>query len=158
MQIIGTTWIYYSKPFAVNTNDEILSRWKKRLFFGLGTIMVGLAYFGLVMPGIPTIPFVLLAAYFYLRSSDKMYAWLLRHRVFGKLLTSFQSRQANPYRVMLVVLLPSWGSIIVAEIWFVQNLWWRLVLLLIGIVGSILFIIFLKKHFKHPKGVVEDSV
>ena len=49
----------------------------------LGLICVGLAVVGIVLPLLPTVPFLLLAAFFFARSSSRLHYWLLSHRTFG---------------------------------------------------------------------------
>ena len=42
------------------------------------------------LPGIPTIDFVILAAFFFSRSSDRLHDWLVNHRYFGKMIGAYQ--------------------------------------------------------------------
>lgn len=131
------------------------SGWKKWLLFALGCGALGLAYVGLLMPGIPTVPFVLLAAFFYLRSSDRMYGWLMGHRIFGRMARNFQEKKGGWKRLALAVLLPSWGSVVVA-VWLIQNIYWRVAVVFFAILVSVWFVRFLMQHFKHSEGVSED--
>lgn len=50
---------------------------------GLGIICVALAAAGVLLPLLPTVPFLLLAAFFFARSSERLHTWLLSHRTFG---------------------------------------------------------------------------
>lgn len=50
---------------------------------GLGLICVALAAIGVVLPLLPTVPFLLLAAFFFARSSSRLHGWLLNHPTFG---------------------------------------------------------------------------
>lgn len=51
---------------------------------GLGC--VALAFLGVFLPLLPTVPFLLLAAFFFARSSETLHNWLLSHRRFGPLI------------------------------------------------------------------------
>jgi uncharacterized membrane protein YbaN (DUF454 family) len=56
---------------------------KKILFIVLGSITLVLGIVGIFLPILPTTPFLLLTAFFYLRSSEKLYTWLLTHEKYG---------------------------------------------------------------------------
>ncbi|HVR79517.1 MAG TPA: YbaN family protein [Acidimicrobiia bacterium] len=43
------------------------------------------------LPGIPTFDFVILAAFFFSMSSDRLYGWLVNHPVYGKMIRSYRS-------------------------------------------------------------------
>lgn len=60
----------------------------------LGLICVGLALVGMVLPLLPTVPFLLLAAFFFARSSERLHYWLLSHSTFGPLIEDWQARGA----------------------------------------------------------------
>lgn len=60
------------------------------LWAGLGILSVGLAVIGAVLPLLPTVPFLLLAAFFFSRSSPRLHNWLLSHRTFGPLIEDWQ--------------------------------------------------------------------
>ncbi|EEE39220.1 membrane protein [Rhodobacteraceae bacterium KLH11] len=64
------------------------------LWAGLGLLSVALAMIGVVLPLLPTVPFLLLAAFFFARSSSRLHNWLLSHRTFGPMITDWQSSGA----------------------------------------------------------------
>ncbi len=55
-----------------------------------GIICVGLAFIGVFLPILPTTPFLLLAAYFFAKSSKRLHSWLLNHKTFGSLIKNWQ--------------------------------------------------------------------
>jgi hypothetical protein len=65
------------------------SRILRGVYFLLGLICVGLAYLSF-LPGIPTFDFVILAAFFFARSSDRFHDWLMNHRVFGRIIRGYR--------------------------------------------------------------------
>ncbi len=129
-------------------------RLRKYFFFVLGTICLVLAYIGIFMPGIPGTPFILLTGYFYLRSSDKMYAWILKQRIFAKLIGEYEKNPNIPLRLKIYFLIPFWISILVAEFIFVRTLYQGIALGLFAVVFST-FILLLKKNSEQK---VEDLV
>ncbi|MGH1453312.1 MAG: YbaN family protein [Paracoccaceae bacterium] len=64
------------------------------IWASLGLISVGFGLIGIVLPLIPTVPFMLLAAFFFARSSERMHNWLLGHRIFGPAILDWQTRGA----------------------------------------------------------------
>ena len=64
-----------------------MRRW---LFVALGGVFVALGVVGVVLPGIPTTPFLLLASYFFVRSSPALHQRLLGSKLFGPTLRDWQ--------------------------------------------------------------------
>lgn len=63
---------------------------KRQLWRGFGLICVVLAMAGVVLPLVPTTPFLLLAAFAFARSSPRLHAWLMAHRQFGPLIRNWR--------------------------------------------------------------------
>ncbi len=66
----------------------------KFIWAGLGLICVALAAIGIVLPLLPTVPFILLAAFFFARSSSRLHNWLLTHPTFGPFIDDWNSSGA----------------------------------------------------------------
>ncbi|SIT82014.1 YbaN family protein [Pontibaca methylaminivorans] len=67
---------------------------------GWGALALGAA--GVVLPVLPTTPFVLLAAYMFGKGSPRLRAWLLAHRIFGPLTRDWEERGAIPRRAKIL--------------------------------------------------------
>ena len=63
---------------------------RRILYVGLGLMFAGIAYLGAILPLLPTTPWVLLAGYFFGRSSPRLQRWLLRTPYFGGLLADWE--------------------------------------------------------------------
>ena len=68
----------------------------RAVYFVLGLVCLILGLIGIVVPGMPTTVFILLAGYFWARSSRRFYAWLLAHRLFGQMIINWQTHRAIP--------------------------------------------------------------
>jgi len=80
---------------------------KKYFYMGIGFICVGLAYIGIVTPGIPFSIFLVIAAWAFAKSSPKMEAWLYNHPWFGKFLTNWNTKRVFPTKgkyAMIIVM------------------------------------------------------
>lgn len=74
-----------------------------RIFWGtVGILSIILAFAGMMLPVLPTVPFVLLAAFCFSRSSPRFHGMLMRHRVFGPQIREWQEHRAIDPRVKLI--------------------------------------------------------
>ena len=71
---------------------------RKALWVGLGLFFVGCAYIGIILPGVPTTFFVILAAWAFSKSSEKFNKWIHEHKLFGKYLTNWETKKVYPTR------------------------------------------------------------
>ena len=55
---------------------------------------LALGVIGIVLPGLPTVPFVLLSAFAAGRGSERLHAWLLGHRQFGPMIRDWERHGA----------------------------------------------------------------
>ena len=77
-----------------------------RLFWiVLGSLSLALGAAGIVLPLLPTTPFILVAAFAFARSSPRLHAWLVRHKVFGPLIENWQRYGAISRRAKIAGLL-----------------------------------------------------
>lgn len=65
----------------------------------LGLTFVGLGFLGIILPLVPTVPFMLLAAFCFARSSERLHDWILSHPQFGPPITEWRERGAISPRV-----------------------------------------------------------
>jgi len=75
---------------------------KRAAFLSLGYFFVGLGFVGAFLPVLPTVPFLILAAACFARSSPRLEAWLMEHRQFGPSLVRWRERGAIPRRMKAV--------------------------------------------------------
>lgn len=71
----------------------------------LACLFLILAIIGIFLPGLPTVPFLLLAAWFSARSSQRLHQWLHRHPIFGKLLTDWETNKSISRKSKIIAVL-----------------------------------------------------
>ena len=107
---------------------------------------LGLGLIGIFVPGLPTVPFVLLSAFAAARGSERLHAWLLAHRRFGPAIRDWQaqgaiSRQAKWLATAMMAL--SGGVMLL----LMPNRWWALP----GIVAMVLVAFWLWRRPEPPR-------
>jgi len=74
----------------MDSNPVVRTGWRRVAWVTLGLALVGLGYLGVLLPGLPTTPFLLAASYCFIRSSPRLHRWLRRSPVFGRLLRDWE--------------------------------------------------------------------
>lgn len=73
-----------------------------------GALALALGVVGIFLPMWPTTPFLLLAAACFIRSSDRLYAWLLEHEHLGPYIRDYHSGRGIPLRAKRITLATMW--------------------------------------------------
>jgi uncharacterized membrane protein YbaN (DUF454 family) len=60
----------------------------------LGFFALGIGIIGIFLPLIPTVPLVLLAAFCFAKSSDRLHDWLIKNRLFGPMISDWNEKGA----------------------------------------------------------------
>jgi len=74
------------------------------LWVVLGCLFVGLGAIGAVVPGMPTTVFLVLAAACFIRSSQRLYDWLISNKTFGPYLKDYREGKGIPLKAKLIAL------------------------------------------------------
>ena len=108
------------------------SRRRRLLLLSVGIVALGLGIAGIFLPLLPTTPFLLAAAACFVRSSERMYRWLMGHRWFGALIRNYRHHRAITKRNKIVTLALLWGTIGYTAFGILQGWFLRGLLLLIA--------------------------
>ncbi len=119
----------------------------KLLLILIGSISLFLGVLGVIVPGLPTTPFILLSATLYLKSSKRLYSWLKAHKYFGKIIYQFGNGKNFTLKSKLISILFMWIMISCSSIFFIKINIIKLILLPVGFLGTfcIVFFPFYKK-------------
>lgn len=90
--------------------------WRRALFVALGLCCVGLGLLGVFVPGLPTTVFVLMASYFFARSSPRLNTWLEQNRWLGPALARYRQTGGMDVRTKTVALAAMWSGLTIS--WF----------------------------------------
>ena len=105
------------------------------LWILLGSLFVGIGYLGIFVPGLPTTIFLILAAACYIRSSEKLYNWLINNKIFGKYIKDYYEGKGMPLKSKIL----AFSMIIIfcsfAIFFVIELIWVQLIVGLAGIIG-----------------------
>lgn len=93
------------------------SRVVRWLLWLAGSVALALGLIGVLLPGLPTTPFILLAAACYAKASPRLHGWLLKHRFLGPMVRDWETHRSLTRRsktvaqvsMVLMVGLSAWG-------------------------------------------------
>jgi len=109
---------------------------KKKLFILLGFISILCGLFGILIPILPTTPFLLLAAYLFAKSSPNFYNWLINSRLFGPYIRNYREKRGMTLIHKVLVLILLWFVIITTMIYGTEHIWVRILLAIVAIAVS----------------------
>jgi len=113
------------------------SRAVRALWITAGTISLALGIIGIVLPVLPTTPFLLLTAYCYDRGSERLHKWLMDNRVFGDYIRNYSEGRGIPMRAKVTAISVLWVTIGISAYFFMPWLWVRILLIMIAVAVTI---------------------
>ncbi|MEC5424625.1 YbaN family protein [Virgibacillus sp. C22-A2] len=105
---------------------------KNTLLIISGSIALGIGITGIFLPLIPTTPLLLLAAACYVRSSDRLYHWLITNKYFGSYIENYRAGKGIPLKAKVVGVALLWISMLYTIIFVVPLIMVKLLLFLIA--------------------------
>lgn len=125
-------------PFVIPESELHPSRLVRVVLLVLGSLALLLGIIGIFLPGLPTTPFILVAAACYARASESFYRRLLANTTFGPLIIEWRRHHSIPYRIKLIAITVM-SLTICASIWTLSAVpWLQWALALIGLVTAML--------------------
>jgi uncharacterized membrane protein YbaN (DUF454 family) len=124
------------KPNSAIIESKPRSRLIKMLYGLVGGLALALGIIGIFLPGLPTTPFVLLAAACFAKASPRVHLWMLQHKLIGPMLRNWEEHRSLTRRTKSVAII-SMSVMIALSIWhFSSQPWIQLALLLLGCIGA----------------------
>ena len=125
----------------IHVANETSNPLAKLMWVSLGSLFVGLGAIGVIVPGLPTAPFLILAAACYIRSSQRLYDWLISNKRFGPYLKDYREgkgipRKAKRLAVAMIVIFVSFSVV-----FGIEDLTLKIVVGLLGLIG-LLYVLF----------------
>lgn len=104
----------------------------KYLLITAGIISLILGTIGVFLPLLPTTPFLLLSAACFIRSSEKLYNWLINHKLFGKYIENYIKYRAVSIKLKACTIALLWATVSIS-ILSIDITWVRILLVIIAL-------------------------
>ena len=88
----------------------------KLLWLMIGIVSMVLGAIGVVLPVLPTTPFLLLASFCFAKGSDRFHKWFIGTKLYKKHLESFVTSRSMTLKTKLCILLPASAMLILAKL------------------------------------------
>lgn len=108
----------------------------KYMLIIVGVLSLGLGTIGIILPLLPTTPFLLLSAFCFMKSSVRLHDWLIGHKILGRYIYNYITYHAIPKKTKVISILLLWLSLTVS-ILLVQKALVTIILIIIGLAVSV---------------------
>lgn len=105
---------------------------RKYLLITAGVISLTLGTIGIFLPLLPTTPFLLLSAACFIRSSERLYNWLINHKLFGKYIKNYIKYRAVSIKLKVCTIALLWATVSIS-ILSIDIIWIRILLVIIAV-------------------------
>jgi len=126
-----------NKQFTKESEIDKTKKCVKRLIFLGGFISLILGIIGIVLPILPTTPFLLLASAAFAKSSERFHKWLLNNKILGAYIKNYREGKGLPLKIKLITISFLWITIIISILLLMKLFWVQIVLICIAIAVSI---------------------
>lgn len=110
----------------------------KLLWLMIGIVSMVLGAIGVVLPVLPTTPFLLLASFCFAKGSDRFHKWFIGTKLYKKHLESFVTSRSMTLKTKLCILLPA-SAMLILEMLAMSNIYGRVFIVFLIIFKYIYF-------------------
>lgn len=118
----------------------------KILLLLLGIISLSLGVIGIFLPILPTTPLLLLAAWCFFRSSEKLYDKLINSKHLGSYIKNFRENKIIPLKTKVYIIVMLWASLIYCIFFVTEGMLWLQIILGIILIGVTIHILSYKSR------------
>ena len=106
------------------------------LYIIAGTLSLIIGLVGIVLPVLPTTPFLLLSAACYYRGSERLHSWLIQSKLFGPTIRDFEEKGGMKKSTRIKALAMLWVTVLVSAFLVLDSFIHRLGVIVLAIIGT----------------------
>jgi len=146
-QYVGVITISRGKTLnAKEKKNGQTKKIKRYLIFLGGFISLVLGIIGIVIPILPTTPFLLIASAAFAKSSERFNNWLLNNKILGAYIKNYREGKGLPLKLKIITLSLLWITILISLLFLMELLWLQVLLICIATAVSIHIILIKPKE------------
>lgn len=107
--------------------------WMKPLYLLLGLVALAVGVIGVVLPLVPTTGPLLIAAFAFARSSDRLHDWLMNHPRFGRFISDFRDGRGIPIKTKVIAVIAMTAAFTYSIGWVVPGLAAKAIVAAVGV-------------------------
>ena len=109
----------------------------KLIYNIIGTISLIIAFIGVVLPVLPTTPFVLLSAACYYKGSERLHRWLSSNKVFGPIIRDYEEHKGMKKTTKIRALTIMWAAVLTSAFIILSTWTMQALVILVAVVGTV---------------------
>lgn len=122
----------------------------KMIYLVLGFLFCGIGAIGIVLPILPTTPFLLVASFFFAKGSKRFHEWFQNTKLYKKHLDHFVKTRAMTLKTKISILLPASAMLVLAFLF--APVWHARVLIIAVVIYKYYYFIFRIRTLKAEEG------
>ena len=99
---------------SIHQVDLDRSKLSRILWFTAGFIVMTIGLIGIIVPGLPTTPLMILAAACFAKSSQRFYDWIINNKLFGQHVKNYREGNGIPKKIKPIILVTMWTFVLFA--------------------------------------------
>ena len=99
---------------SIHQVDLDRSKISRVLWFTTGFIVMTIGLIGIIVPGLPTTPLMILAAACFAKSSQRFYDWIINNKMFGQHVKNYREGNGIPKKSKPIILVTMWTFVLFA--------------------------------------------
>lgn len=112
----------------------------KIIYNVLGIISLLIGAIGIILPILPTTPFILLSAACFCKGSNKLHDWLLQSRVFGPIIKDYEEKKGIEKKTKIKAISIMWFAVIITILFFLNTIFHIVMVISVALIGTLVML------------------